>query len=119
MQIRARHAGKRHLISRNLRTMYLMARQERVMHLRIRYMRAELVMVSHVRVMHAMIWNVREMRVWAYMSGQGMEDNALEETEYNTKACEGCRDISIEIDDGSAMVNAMGAQKAKDYKCLG
>jgi hypothetical protein len=30
-----------------------------------------------------------------------------------------CRDISIEIDDGSAMVNAMGAQKAKDYKCLG
>jgi hypothetical protein len=29
-----------------------------------------------------------------------------------------CRDISIEIDDGSAMVNAMGAQKAKDYKCL-
>jgi hypothetical protein len=31
----------------------------------------------------------------------------------------GCRDISIEIDDGSAMVNAMGAQKAKDYKCLG
>jgi hypothetical protein len=25
-----------------------------------------------------------------------------------------CRDISIEIDDGSAMVNAMGAQKAKD-----
>jgi hypothetical protein len=30
-----------------------------------------------------------------------------------------CRDISIEIDDGSAMVNAMGAQKAKDYECLG
>jgi hypothetical protein len=30
-----------------------------------------------------------------------------------------CRDISIKIDDGSAIVNAMGAQKAKDYKCLG
>jgi hypothetical protein len=30
-----------------------------------------------------------------------------------------CRDISIKIDDGSAMVNAMGVQKAKDYECLG
>jgi hypothetical protein len=30
-----------------------------------------------------------------------------------------CRDISNEIDDGRAMVNAMVSAKAKDYKCLG